>query len=99
MQLWTSLFHFSGSVGIYNEPVNVSLQADKRISASHDGVSAYPAHIVEVFDSFFKAYQRLFDAVGEPTKRRGCNIAALGEALSCAAIQKHVDTVAIDVYT
>jgi hypothetical protein len=66
-------------IGWHKEFGNVALQADKRISASHDDISANPAHIVDVFDSFFKTYQRLFDAVGEPTKRRGRNIAALGK--------------------
>ena len=35
---------------------NVAPQADKRIAASHDGISVDPAHVVEVFDSFSKTY-------------------------------------------
>ena len=63
------------------------------------GASTDPAHVVEVLDAFFKTYQELFDVVGEPTKRRGHNIAALVERKANDCIQEHLDKVVLALYT
>ncbi len=51
-------------IGWHKEFGTVAPKADKRIATSHYGISVDPTHVVEVFDSFFKTYQRLFDTVG-----------------------------------
>ena len=69
------------------------------IEDPYNGKSCDPAHVVEVLDAFFKTYQNLFDAVGEPTKRRGRNIAILAEEKVNDCIQEHLDKVVLALYT
>ena len=61
--------------------------------------SADPQDVVEVLDFFFKRYQKLFDVIGDPVKRRGKNIAAIGESLTAGAIKEHFDKVVIAMHT
>ena len=64
----------------------------------HNGRSTKPSDVVEILDSFFKIYQDLFDKIGEPTRRRGRNIAKATESGAVRVVQEHMDKVVIALH-
>ena len=95
VQFMISLF----GVGWHREFVGDSARNEVVFVDPHKGRSTKPSDVVEILDSFFKMYQDLFDKVGEPTRRRGRNIAVAAEAAVADAIQEHIDKVVIAVHT
>ena len=57
-----------------------------------------PDDVLEVLDMFFKDFQPLFDAIGDP-KRRGKNLVANAEKVTVDAIQTQFDNVAVALHT
>ena len=72
---------------------------DQTCTPHVDQRSTDPQDVVEVLDSFLKRYQNLFHVIGEPVKRRGENIAVIGESRAAGAIKDHFDKVVIAMHT
>ena len=97
VQFLVSLFGTSWQMEFGND----ASPGETGLVGPHDVNSAKPQDVVEVLDSFFKGYQKLFDVIGDPTKSngRGRNIATMGETLATHAIKNHFDKVVIAVHT
>ena len=90
-------------INLFGSAWQLEFGADNSTQATQASVGAgkgstRPEDVIEVFDLFFKQYQKLFDQVGVP-KRRGMNLAASAEAETIATIQEHMDNVVVALYT
>ena len=72
---------------------------DVSVGDPYHGHGTDPEHVLEILDSFFQEYQDLFDALGDPIKRRGYNIAAKVEESVASVIQEQFDAVVIPLVT
>ena len=84
------------SISIFYFSTKDELSTGPSASGSASGASAND--VVAVQMSFFKSYQGLFDAFGDPENGRGMNIAAQFERKAVDAIQDHFDNAVVALH-